>query len=79
MYYNQAILWQGQGKTMQMLDNFYNIFSSLIPLFCSYIAGSKIIQQGGIKYKAWSRYDVQYEPGQINNYICSESKYIIFC
>ena len=46
MYYNQAILWQGQGKTMQMLDNFYSILSSLIPLFCPYIASSKIIQQG---------------------------------
>ena len=76
MYYNQAILWQGQGKTMQMLDNFYSILSSLIPLFCSYIAGSKIIQQGvsSKKHEADMMCSMKYEPTQVNKYICTESK-----
>ena len=46
MYYNQAILWQGQGKTMQIVGKFlrHSFFSNSSSL--SYIAGSKIIQQG---------------------------------
>jgi hypothetical protein len=63
MYYNQAILWQGQGKTVQIIGQFLqsSFFSnsSLIFLFLhcrfpSYPVGAlkKVIQQGEIKHKA---------------------------
>jgi len=67
-----------KGKTLQIVGQFlqYSFFSNSFFIFSILTLQDPRLSAGEIKYKALRRYDVHYEPAQVNKYVCSESKYI---